>query len=40
MSDSLLFELTFEAEASVARACCGKDHEFGPCPYQQEDEVA
>lgn len=39
MADTQLFELTLEATASVARGCCGKDHEFGPCP-NEKDEVA
>lgn len=38
MATTQRFELTFEAEAEVARACCGQPHEFGECPNQDTEE--
>lgn len=28
------FQLVIAAEAEVTRGCCGRSHEFGPCPFQ------
>jgi hypothetical protein len=38
MAETLLFELTLEAEAEVVRACCGEAHEFGECPNADQNK--
>lgn len=38
MSETVLYQLTLSAEAEVIRGCCGKSHEFGPCPFANKEE--
>lgn len=35
---TIIGQLVARVDAEVIRGCCGRDHDFGPCPYADESK--